>query len=256
MTTKSPTTEHSAAALDPAAWCRDRARNYRYYEESELAMYPSNDHRDASLVEWTVRALGNADLEDSPRLLAVIAAQHHLELNPTGSVEWLQHRVKELTAELEQTRAALTESRTQAATYANEVGRLTAKVADLGMFKTRYFEVQEVLDEALGTEEEDGSGEGIVQDVRLLAQQRDALRPVVEAAKAWADRYGTTGDEYHLAATALFAAVKALPNDQEPCGICSGYGCPDCREDESIDPQGAGWTQGDNFHADRSEVSA
>lgn len=57
-----------------------------------------------------------------------------------------------------------------------EIDRLRGEVKNLGMFKTRYFEVQELLDEVLGPDEEDGTGEGIVQEVALLAEQRDAAR--------------------------------------------------------------------------------
>lgn len=48
------------------------------------------------------------------------------------------------------------------------------------MYERAYCDVQEVLDEALGTEEEDGAGEGIAADVRLLAAQRDEARAEVE----------------------------------------------------------------------------
>lgn len=44
------------------------------------------------------------------------------------------------------------------------------------MWYRRYIEVQAVLDEALGTKEEDGAGEGIAGDVALLADQRDTAR--------------------------------------------------------------------------------
>src|SRR5580704_2891352 len=44
------------------------------------------------------------------------------------------------------------------------------------MWMHAYRDVQAVLDEALGTEEEDGAGAGIAADVALLAAQRDAAR--------------------------------------------------------------------------------
>ncbi len=42
-----------------------------------------------------------------------------------------------------------------------------------------YWGVQEVLDGALGTEEDDGAGAGIVADVWLVVEQRDAALKTV-----------------------------------------------------------------------------
>lgn len=44
------------------------------------------------------------------------------------------------------------------------------------MWHRAYMDVQKVLDEALGTEEEDGSGGRIASEVWLLAHQRDEAR--------------------------------------------------------------------------------
>lgn len=44
------------------------------------------------------------------------------------------------------------------------------------MFEQAYMDVQKVLDKALGTEEEDGTGGGIASEVWLLAHQRDGAR--------------------------------------------------------------------------------
>jgi hypothetical protein len=44
------------------------------------------------------------------------------------------------------------------------------------MWEQAYMDVQKVLDKALGTEEEDGTGEGIASEVWLLARQRDEAR--------------------------------------------------------------------------------
>ena len=44
------------------------------------------------------------------------------------------------------------------------------------MWHQAYMDVQAVLDQALGTEEEDGAGGGIAGDVALLASQRDEAR--------------------------------------------------------------------------------
>jgi len=47
---------------------------------------------------------------------------------------------------------------------------------ECSMWEQAYMAVQAVLDKALGTEEEDGAGAGIVADVHLLALQRDEAR--------------------------------------------------------------------------------
>lgn len=47
------------------------------------------------------------------------------------------------------------------------------------MYERAYFDVQGVLDGALGPEEEDGAGAGIVADVALLAQRYADLREAV-----------------------------------------------------------------------------
>lgn len=52
------------------------------------------------------------------------------------------------------------------------------------MYKAAYFGVNEVLDAALGTEEEDGAGEGLVADVMLLAHRYELALKALEAAGA------------------------------------------------------------------------
>lgn len=52
------------------------------------------------------------------------------------------------------------------------------------MWHRAYMDVQKVLDEALGTEEEDGSGGGIASEVWLLAHQRDEARAKLAQAEA------------------------------------------------------------------------
>lgn len=42
------------------------------------------------------------------------------------------------------------------------------------MYAKAYFDIQQVLDDALGTEEEDGAGAGIVADVMLLERRYKA----------------------------------------------------------------------------------
>lgn len=57
-----------------------------------------------------------------------------------------------------------------------------------------YFEIQKVLDGALGTEEVDGAGAGIVADIALLAKQK--REAVQRAEQAERDR-----DEWKIKAT-------------------------------------------------------
>jgi hypothetical protein len=61
---------------------------------------------------------------------------------------------------------------------ADEHGRLRG---DPRYIKDAYWRVSGVLDRALGTEEEDGAGEGLASDVALLAQRYADLRARVLA---------------------------------------------------------------------------
>lgn len=81
---------------------------------------------------------------------------------------------------------------------------LNTEVGLLRMFKQRYFEVQELLDEVLGPDEADRTGEGIVQEVHLVAQQRDEARKVVAALS---DLIGKYGDDGQIPAAALRAQL-------------------------------------------------
>jgi hypothetical protein len=58
------------------------------------------------------------------------------------------------------------------------------------MYQRAYWEINTVLDRALGTEEEDGAGQGIVADVMLLAQRyADLKAAVLESGNAdWRQR--------------------------------------------------------------------
>lgn len=88
-----------------------------------------------------------------------------------------------------------------------------------------YFDVQKVLDEALGSEEEDGAGGGIAGDVWLLAKQRDGARAEVAKLHSWPglmslldERYppevfdGSSGDEGPRI-VALVREVEWQPGD-------------------------------------------
>ena len=62
--------------VDLGAWCHERAERFRDMEEHELAMYPDGRLRDAAIVEWTVRALGNPNLPGSADVVATLAGRH------------------------------------------------------------------------------------------------------------------------------------------------------------------------------------
>lgn len=79
------------------------------------------------------------------------------------------------------------------------------------MYQSAYMSADKVLDRALGSNEEDGAGEGLAADVALLAQhrdearaERDALLPVVEAAKVlletWDGASFVDPDDWQIAA--------------------------------------------------------
>jgi hypothetical protein len=78
------------------------------------------------------------------------------------------------------------------------------------MFYRAYMDVQAVLDEALGAEEEDGAGGGIAADVHLLMEQRDEARAVVREMCAHWERIGTTREEDDL-----------IPQWRERAGVAS-----------------------------------
>lgn len=57
----------------------------------------------------------------------------------------------------------------------------TTTVSPNDMYEQAYWRVSAILDHALGTEEEDGAGEGIASDVALLAQRYADLKAAVLA---------------------------------------------------------------------------
>jgi hypothetical protein len=63
------------------------------------------------------------------------------------------------------------------------------------MWEQAYMEVQSVLDEALGSGEDDGAGAGIAADVLLLVAQRDEARAVVREMCAVLAGYGEGGQD-------------------------------------------------------------
>ncbi|MFD9950546.1 hypothetical protein ACFWYW_57540 [Nonomuraea sp. NPDC059023] len=65
----------------------------------------------------------------------------------------------------------------------SEVDRLNAELK-IAFRPGLYLEIQQVLDEALGTEDSDGAGEGIVADVSLVATRMRAVETEVDRLKA------------------------------------------------------------------------
>lgn len=63
------------------------------------------------------------------------------------------------------------------------------------MYRSAYFRVQEILDEALGTEDEDGAGQGIAADVALLAARCKAAESEVMRLKGVTVLPGMPGAE-------------------------------------------------------------
>lgn len=76
------------------------------------------------------------------------------------------------------------------------------------MWERAYMDVQRILDEALGTEEKDGAGEGIAGDVWLLASQRDEALRKLAAITAHCRRH-TEWVASHRPDTLMEALVKA-----------------------------------------------
>lgn len=59
---------------------------------------------------------------------------------------------------------------------------------DTRVFRTAYFDVQAVLDRALGTREEDGAGEGIAADVALLASRAERAEAAIERVRTYGEQ--------------------------------------------------------------------
>ncbi|WKU07978.1 hypothetical protein [Micromonospora sp. HUAS LYJ1] len=105
MTTTDPTALDLDAPtvggdIDLAGWYADTTADYRDYEERQ----PADGDRDRAIVEWVTRVLGNPADADSRAVLAFLAARHHDEVVPSGTVDWLKGRVAELTADVDRLR--------------------------------------------------------------------------------------------------------------------------------------------------------
>lgn len=62
-----------------------------------------------------------------------------------------------------------------------ELGTVRPDIDQDPMWHRAYMDVEAVLNQALGSEEEDGLGSGVAADVALLAQQRDEARAKLAA---------------------------------------------------------------------------
>jgi hypothetical protein len=74
----------------------------------------------------------------------------------------------------------------------NESERNGQELPGEQMYRAVYFEIQQLLDEVLGTGKDDGAGEGIVADVRL-ALERARQRGGASALRGLADRLQAAG---------------------------------------------------------------
>jgi hypothetical protein len=80
------------------------------------------------------------------------------------------------------------------------VSREPRCVAHPCMYRDRYFQIERLLDEVLGAADADGSGEGIVADVRLALAEAEK-RGAIKALREFADLHdrGLTEDARSLA---------------------------------------------------------
>lgn len=75
----------------------------------------------------------------------------------------------------------------------------------------RWLQVERVLDQAIGTEVEDGAGEGLASDVALLATQRDEARTELQRER---DRHANAKADLLTEVEALLGDKADLSNDQ------------------------------------------
>lgn len=79
----------------------------------------------------------------------------------------------------------------------NAVMAVVAPELDLAFGPGMYLDIQNVLDAALGTEEADGAGAGIVADVALLAEQKRTADAANENVRAvWSEWRGRLGGAF------------------------------------------------------------
>lgn len=127
-------------------------------------------------------------------------------------------------------------------------------MSDNDMYRRAYFDVQKVLDKALGPNEEDGAGEGIAADVQLLADHLSAARAEAARLASLLDADGsqrtyfavcpTTQVEFRIALSDM-APPKTLadlpPALTEADGIAPSCLCGERHTLIEITPAAAAW---------------
>jgi hypothetical protein len=103
------------------------------------------------------------------------------------------------------------------------------------MFEQAYMDVQKVLDKALGTEEEDGTGGGIASEVWLLAHQRDGARAERDRLRNACKHMGSV--IVSMSRQMECARIEMLQNGPERAMQWVLNGLPDVRDD----PPGMQW---------------
>lgn len=171
----------------------------------------TNTELDAARVE--IERLNN-------RVATVAAEREHMELHPTGTVEWLKNRVAELTAERDFARDMANTARAEAADAIRALDQANTQIA--GREKNIDQQHAEIS--------------RLRQHVDDLQSQLFAQQPVVEATEAWAELYeDPTSGHRGVAETELHDAIEqyrvmdlALTNAraEHRCPNCApGYDC-------------------------------
>ena len=73
-----------AALINVHRWCGDRAAGFREKEQAERSLFMTPDARDAALVEWVVKGLGDPGCEDARKLVVLLAEQHGARVLAVG----------------------------------------------------------------------------------------------------------------------------------------------------------------------------
>lgn len=108
-----------------------------------------------------------------------------------------------------------------------EAEKLRREIDLLTTANEAYWRAQKALDEILGPNEEDGAGGGLVAEIWLLAELRNAAqlearserrqrhryKDVIDAARAWRRWFGDYHNDAHDEEIALLDAVDALDAD-------------------------------------------
>lgn len=237
----------TTTATNLPTWCQLRAERFRDMEQHEMAMYPDQDCRDVAIVEHVVRVLANPDLPESSEVLAIVAEQHRLELNATGTAEWAKNRINELTAELAETREHLALDRQAVATLREREQQARTQLADAlnraHRAETDAAQMTRANQEI--TAERDAFRDSALMYAAQVSDLTSQLGSVRKTCEAYENQpppifrgpgLSERGEGYNAGTRDMARAVLGvMANTQEPCDICAGNGCPDCREDETTE---------------------